>query len=269
MKPTRFIDTHCHIHDTEFLEKFNNDVAGVIERATAVGVDTFVCVGTDAKSSEEAVLFSEAHPASYATVALHPHEVATNDDSEIQHQLNVLQRLLKQKRESIIGIGECGLDYYYHAEESIRERQKALLQSHISLAQMYDLPLVFHVRDAFDDFFAILDRFTGIRGVVHSFSAGVQELEGVLARGLYVGLNGIITFSKQKDQLQAAEMVPLERMVLETDAPFLTPAPFRGKMCEPRHVCVTAEFLAGLRGETLEAIAMQTTANAQRLFGIK
>jgi TatD DNase family protein len=129
------------------------------------------------------------------------------------------------------------------------------------------VPLIFHVRDAFDDFWPIFDSYEGIRGVIHSFSAGLPELEQIQRRGLYVGLNGIMTFTKHVKQLDAAKAIPLARLLLETDAPFLTPQPFRGSICEPRHVRVTAEFLAELRGESLSELANATTRNAQSLFG--
>lgn len=264
----RFIDTHCHIHDSEFSDKFGGDVESVIRRAQDDGVDSFVCIGTDAKSSEEAVLFARSHEQSYATLALHPHEVERLTDDELAEQFHTLERLLATDRSKIVGIGECGLDYFYHGEQDVRNGQQALLKRHIELAKRFELPLVFHVRDAFDDFFDIIDEYEGVRGVIHSFSANPAVLKGILSRGFYVGLNGIMTFSKQTDQLEAARMVPLERMVLETDAPFLTPAPFRGTMCEPKHLRVTASFLADLRSEKLEDIARITTANAKSLFGI-
>ena len=128
--------------------------------------------------------------------------------------------------------------------------------------------MIFHVREAFEDFWPIFDEFKGVRGVIHSFTATQKELDDILSRGLYVGLNGIMTFTKQDAQLAAAKAVPLDRLVLETDAPFLTPAPYRGTICEPKHVRITAEFLADLRGESLAAIADATTHNARKLFDL-
>jgi TatD DNase family protein len=130
------------------------------------------------------------------------------------------------------------------------------------------LPLIFHVRDAFDDFWPIFDNFKGLRGVIHSFTATPRELEQILQRDLYVGLNGIMTFTKNADQLEAAKAVPLDRLLLETDAPFLTPVPFRGKICEPKHVVITAEFLSKLRGEFIGKLGQNTTRNAQTLFNV-
>src|SRR5690606_9318752 len=133
-------------------------------------------------------------------------------------------------------------------------------------AAEHDLPLIFHVREAFKDFWSIFDDFRGLRGVVHSFTSDKRDLEQILSRGLYVGLNGIMTFTKRTEQLEAAKSVPLDKLVLETDAPFLTPTPFRGKICEPKHVRTVGEFLADLRGEKLEDLAAATTANARKLF---
>jgi len=141
-----------------------------------------------------------------------------------------------------------------------------VLKFQLDLAQEFNLPLIFHIRDAFEDFWPIFDQYKGLKGVVHSFTANTKELEEVLARGLCVGLNGIMTFTKQANQLAAAKAVPLDKLLLETDAPFLTPAPFRGTICEPKHVRVTAEFLSHLRNESLEDIAAATTQNAAQLF---
>ncbi|MCA9323956.1 TatD family hydrolase [Candidatus Saccharibacteria bacterium] len=276
----KFVDTHCHIHDSEFVTNYDKTQDELLADARAAGVEQCVCVGTDVKSSLEAVRFARSKKDCYASLALHPHEAADRDSEELASQVSSFRKLLDENDGTIVAIGECGLDYYYHPADEVRQKQKALFGHHIELALEYQLPLIFHIRNAqkrdksaigqaFEDFFRIIDTFENISGVVHSFSAAPAELKGCLDRGLYVGLNGIMTFSKQTDQLLAAKMVPLENMVLETDAPFLTPAPFRGKMCEPKHVRVTAEFLSDLRGESLEDVAEATTRNAQKLFGIK
>ncbi|HKU18725.1 MAG TPA: TatD family hydrolase [Candidatus Saccharimonadales bacterium] len=166
----------------------------------------------------------------------------------------------------IVAIGECGLDYFYN--HSPKQAQERILRFQIELALQHNLPLIFHVREAFADFWPIFDEYKGIRGVVHSFTATQTELDEALARGLYVALNGIMTFTKKPEQLTAAKAIPLNKLLLETDAPFLTPHPFRDTICEPKHTRVTAEFLAKLRGEHLEDLARTTTANAHMLFGV-
>lgn len=265
-KQLDFVDTHCHIHETEYAEKYSETQQQLLDDAKKAGVNAVICVGTNLKSSLEAVSFARIHPYTYASLAIHPHEANRDTINVLIEQFSIFEKLIDENNGKIVAIGECGLDYFYHHDEKTQKAQKQLLIRHIELAQSRGLPMIFHVRDAFDDFFEIIDKFQGIKGVVHSFSAGVKELQGVLDRGLYVGLNGIITFTKEPYQLDAARMAPLEKIVLETDAPFLTPKPFRGKMCKPEHIRVTAEFLGELRGESLEDLAIATTTNAKRLF---
>ena len=143
-----------------------------------------------------------------------------------------------------------------------------MLQFQLKLAQKHNLPVIFHVREAFDDFWPILEQFEGIRGVLHSFTDSEANMKKAVQKGLYIGVNGIATFAKQQDQLDMYRMIPIENLLLETDAPFLTPVPFRGKICEPKHVALTAEFLSSLRGETVSEISETTTQNAEKLFGV-
>lgn len=268
----QIIDTHCHIHDSEFNATYDITIDEQIEAAKAVGVMQYICVGTSAQSSAAAVTFAATHDGAYASLALHPHEAAEKGLQTCLKEFHRLEELLKSKAQKIVAIGECGLDYYYHPEKAVQNAQKELFAKHLDLALAYDLPLIFHIRDAFDDFFTILDTYAQkghtIRGVVHSFSAHEQQLQGCLQRGLYIGLNGIMTFTKDALQLSAAKSAPLSRLVVETDAPFLTPKPFRGTMCQLKHVVVTAEFLSDLRGESLQQFAEATTANAKSLFSL-
>ena len=231
------------------------------ERAAADGVDRLICVGTTLKDSRLAVEFADSLPRVWAGVGIHPHEA--KDYAGNKRLLGEFSKLARSSKVRVIG--ECGLDYYYN--HSLPEAQEAVLRFQIELALELGLPLSFHVRDAFDDFWPIFDSYTGVRGVIHSFSSTQEDLEQILKRGLLVGLNGIATFMKaeQKELLKA---IPLDKIVLETDAPFLTPTPYRGKLCEPKHVRVTAEYLAGLRGESLEHFAEQTTTNALAIFNL-
>lgn len=250
-----FIDTHCHIHSADY--PMNSDE--VIDKAIESGVNKLICVGTDENDSEVAVLFAQKHQNIWASVGLHPHDAKLG-----QSAYGKLESLVRQPK--VIAIGECGLDYYYN--NSAKSDQEAALRFQIELALAHNLPLIFHIRDAFEQFWPIFDDYQGVKGVVHSFTATTKELEQALDRGLYISLNGIMTFSKNEEQLLAAKQVPLDRLMLETDSPYLTPVPFRGKINEPKNVVVTAEFLAGLRNESVNDLAQATTQNAESLFGI-
>ncbi len=252
----QLVDTHCHIH----LPEYPLDADAVRQAATDAGVTRLICVGCTLHDSQAAVAYAEHRDNVWVSIGLHPHEASRYvGDSHALQQFHDLAT-----RPKVIAVGETGLDYYY--DHSPREAQKKLLRFQLDIASEHNLPLIFHVRDAFDDFWQIFDEYHGLRGVIHSFSATPAILEQVLSRGLHVGLNGIMTFTKDVAQLEAAKKVPLDRLVLETDAPFLTPVPFRGKVCEPKHVAVTAEFLADLRGESVQELAAATTQNAQKLF---
>ncbi len=252
----QFVDTHCHVQFADY--PLDPDV--VIAAATAEGVSRMIAVGCTLPDSQAAVEFAAQRGNIWASIGLHPHEGA-----RYVHDHHALQQFRDlATKPKVVAIGETGLDYYY--ENSPKEDQKKLLRFQLDLALEHDLPLIFHVRDAFADFWPIIDEYKGVRGVIHSFSASKVDLEQILARGLYVGLNGIMTFTKRSEQLEAAQAVPLQKLLLETDAPFLTPVPFRGKIGEPKYVRTVAEFLANLRGEELEELARQTTANARELF---
>lgn len=262
-----FVDTHCHIHFPDY----QLDPDDVRQQAANDGVTRLICVGCTLSDSQAGVEYASRHDNVWASIGLHPHEA-----SIYVHDHESLQKFRSlADKPKVVAIGEIGLDYYY--QHSSAEDQKKMLKFQLDIAAAHNLPLIFHIRDAapaahggqaFDDFWPIFDSYSGLRGVVHSFSATAKELEQIVARGLFVGLNGIMTFSKDAAQLEAAMAVPLDNLVLETDAPFLTPAPFRGKVCEPKHVRVTAEFLSNLRGESLEALAAATTLNARKLFNI-
>lgn len=258
----QLFDTHCHIHFPDY----ELDPEETIISAQENGVAYLLCVGCTVPDSFLAVEIAKRHDRVWASVGMHPHEgaVYVSDHKALQQ----FEELAKAPQ--VVAIGETGLDYHYM--HSSKADQIKLFRFQLDIAVRYNLPLIFHVREAFDDFWRIFDEYRSeshqLRGVVHSFSAGQKELNQILERGLYVGLNGIVTFAKDSEQLKAAKNVPLGRLLLETDAPFLTPVPFRGKICQPKHVRVTAEFLSNLRGETLESLAEATTKNAIKLFGI-
>jgi TatD DNase family protein len=274
--PIELVDTHCHIHEAQFelhgddpvrarwLQADKGDPDAIIADAAEQGVVQLLCVGTTPADSALAVDFVGTRQQTWASIGIHPHEAQlyAGDPTTLE------QFAALAKREKVVAVGECGFDFYYN--HSPKPEQEKILRFQIELALQHDLPMIFHIRDAFDDFWRVFDDYPrangGIRGVVHSFTAHQKQLDEALVRGLYIGLNGIMTFTKDGGQLAAAKAVPSERLLLETDAPYLTPAPYRGTICEPKHVRVTLEFLAGLRGEAASYLAASTTANARRLF---
>lgn len=254
----RLIDTHAHLH----FKQLSDRQAEVLSSARQAGIKHIINVGCSLEDSQNAVTLAEKASTVSAAVGIHPHE-AQDTAPDISTDLSKLKELLKHPK--VVACGEMGLDYF--KGYSPRTAQIELFTRQIELCQPSGLPFIFHIREAWDDFWRVFDSYSGLKGVVHSFSAGPKELEMVLSRGLYVGLNGIMTFTKDNSQLEAARQVPLSKLLLETDAPFLTPSPFRGKVCEPKHVSVIARFLAELRGEEPDILATATTQNAQNLFG--
>lgn len=245
------VDTHCHIHEADY----PLGVEEVLGRAYEAGIEKMICVGTNEKSSAEAVTFADQHEHVFAAVGVHPHDTKDGYDSIKQLAAG-----------NVVAVGEIGLDYFY--THSSREIQIKALESQLQTALDHKLPVIFHVREAFDDFWPIFDNFHGIRGVLHSFTDNQTNLDQGLARGLYVGVNGIGTFTKDPMQRELFKNIPLERMVLETDAPFLTPVPNRGKVNEPAFVRYVADHHAAIRGITTEEVAQITTANACALFAL-
>lgn len=251
MDTLQFTDTHCHIHDSEF---FPEGGQVQYDRALEAGVHRMFCVGTDVRSSQQAVEFSKDHSAAFALVGIHPHDATIG--------INAVKELKVMVSENIIGIGEIGLDYHY--DNSPRIEQHNMLHAQLELAKEYNLPISFHVRDAFDDFWPIFDQYQGLRGVLHSYTDNLSNIEKGLSRGLLVGINGITTFAG--DRIPIANAVSLESILLETDAPFLTPVPHRGTVNEPAFVTHVARFVAKLRSISPQELSHITEKNAQRLF---
>lgn len=247
-----FTDTHCHIHESGF---YLDDRDEVFNRAVKADV-RLICIGTTETYSQEAVEFAEKHPSVWATVGVHPHD--TKDGWQN------IERILQNKYKKVVGIGEIGLDYYYN--NSPRDIQIKAFEEQLQWAKDYNLPVSFHVREAFDDFWPILRNFSGLQGVLHSFTDSIENMQKGVSEGLFIGVNGISTFAKDKQAVWDA--IPLEKMLLETDAPFLTPLPYRGKVNEPAFVRNVAEYHAKRRGVELEHLARVTSANATTLFSL-
>jgi len=247
------VDTHCHL---DMLE----DVDAVLERMRAAGVSRCVTIGVDAASNERAVKLAKRHPDVSATVGLHPHDARLRSD-------DTMERLSELAREpEVVGIGEAGLDYHY--DNSPRDRQRAVFAEQIRIARATGKALVIHSRAAWDDTFEILGS-TGVpdRVVFHCFSGGPAEAARALGLGAILSFAGVVTFRNADDLREAAKVTPLDRLVVETDAPFLTPVPHRGKRNEPAFVRHTAEVIAQVKGVEIADVAFATSSTAARLFG--
>ncbi|HSH55215.1 MAG TPA: TatD family hydrolase [Candidatus Limnocylindrales bacterium] len=268
------VDTHCHIQsagrptgeeNTRELWSKAPDLTPdqIINTAVQAGVKRMVCVGCTLDDSRSAIDFVQQRPECWASIGIHPHEAKDYAGNQsLQEQFAALASQPK-----VVAIGECGLDYFYG--HSPKEAQEEVLRFQVELALQHNLPLIFHVREALDDFWPIFDDYTGIRGVLHSFTDTEENLHKAVERGLYIGINGIATFAKSPQQREMYQAIPLDNLLLETDAPFLTPIPHRGTICEPYHISVIAEFLSGHRQESLEQLAAATSRNAIKLFRIE
>jgi TatD DNase family protein len=265
-------DSHCHLQEP--LQDAGG-LDGALRRALQAGVERAVCIGTDLESSRAAVELArrvderresgEELPLVRATVGLHPHDAS--DGLGPVAELLATEAGMPAGRRVVVGVGECGLDYYY--EHSPREVQRDVFAAQVRLAARLSLALVVHTRDAWDDTIAILAT-EGLPDptVIHCFTGGPSEAQRCLDLGAYLSFSGIVTFKNATELRQAALLCPLERLLVETDSPFLTPVPFRGKPNEPALVTVVGEAIAALRHEHVDALAAATHANAAHVYGL-
>lgn len=252
-----FVDSHCHLNYKGLVE----DQQGVLERARAAGVTQMLNISTRASEWDAVIAVAEQESDVMASVGIHPHEADVHPDVETATLVE------KAQHPKVIGIGESGLDYYY--DHSDRARQRESFRNHVAAARETQLPLIVHTRDAEEDTYDILAEEMGkgaYPALIHCFTASQEFADKVLALGLYISISGIVTFKNAKELQAAARAVPLDRLLIETDSPFLAPVPHRGRPCEPAYVADTARFLAALREEPLETLAEATTANFYRLF---
>jgi len=247
-----WIDSHCHIHD----ERIPDGPDGAIAAAADMGVDILVTVGCDRATSLAAIELADRHDAVFATVGLHPHEATHGTDS--------ISDLLTTP--GIVAIGEAGLDYFY--EHSPRDVQQQVFAEHIRLAHEHDLTLVVHTRDAWDETFEILDA-EGVpdRTIFHCFTGGPDDATRGLERGIFLSFSGIVTFNSAVDVQAAAMLCPADKMLIETDSPYLAPVPHRGKKNRPAWVPHVGQFLADLREEQVDDVAAATSSATHAAFG--
>ena len=253
-----FTDSHCHLNYKGLVE----DQQAVLARARAAGVGAMLNISTKAAEWDAVIAVAEREPDVWASVGIHPHDADTHPDVETQTLIE------RARHPRVVGIGESGLDFYY--DRSDRDRQRASFRAHIAAARESGLPLIVHTRDAEADTAAILTEEMGkgaYTGVIHCFTASADFAEKALDLGLYISMSGIVTFKNAKDLAAVAASVPADKLLIETDSPFLAPVPHRGKPCEPAFVADTARFLAGIRGTSVEELARVTSENFRTLFG--
>jgi len=253
-----WVDSHCHLG----YEGTDEDPETAFREARAAGVDALVCVGTDLESSQRAVELATRHPEVRATVGLHPHEA-----SRLDEQWTALEALARDRADVVGGIGEGGFDLYY--EHSARDAQEAAFRAHVQLARELDRALVIHSRDAWDDTFAVLvDVGPPARAVFHCFTGGPDEARRALDLGAYLSFSGIVSFKNADDVRAAAAIAPLDRVLVETDAPYLAPVPHRGKPNRPAWVVEVGHALATAMGRSVDEVAAATSRNAAAVFGL-
>jgi TatD DNase family protein len=252
-----FIDSHCHLVYKGLVE----DQAAVLDRARAAGVSGMLNISTRESEWDAVVGVAEREADVWASVGIHPHE------ADAHPEIDAAKLIARAAHPRVIAIGESGLDYYY--DKSDREQQRTSFRAHITAARETGLPLIVHTRDAEDDTAEILADEMGkgaYTGVIHCFTASQDFADKALKLGFYISISGIVTFKNAKDLQASAATIPNDRLLIETDAPFLAPVPHRGKSCEPAFVADTARFLSNLRGVSVETLAKQSRVNFFNLF---
>ncbi len=252
-----FTDSHCHLNYKGLVE----DQAAVLARARAAGVSTMLNISTRESEWDDVLSVAEHNADVWASVGIHPHEADAHAD------VDTAKLVERARHRRIVAIGETGLDYYY--DKSDREQQQRSFRSHIAAARETGLPLIVHTRDAEDDTAAILTDAMGegaYTGVIHCFTASDAFARIALELGFYISISGIVTFKNAKDLQATAANIPQDRLLIETDSPFLAPVPHRGRACEPAFVVDTARYLAGLRQESVDELACSTSENFRNLF---
>ncbi len=253
-----YIDAHCHLEEATYAE----ELPDVIARALEAGLSHFIAVGASGvlAGAHEAIALASRVPQVFATCGVHPHDAGSVTPSVVE----TLESLLRAPK--VVALGEVGLDYYY--DNAPRAQQRAFFEETLRMADRVELPIMLHIRDAHEDCLHILDHIgvPSAGGVVHCFTAGPKEAEAYLARGFFLSIPGVVTFKTAELLREAVQMMPEDRILLETDCPYLAPVPYRGKRNEPSYLPATAAAVGMLRGTTGMHVGMAASANTKRLF---
>lgn len=253
-----FFDTHAHLN----AEQYNEDLKEVIDRALSEGISNIVVVGFDRPTIEKAMKLAEEYEFIYASVGWHPVDAIDMTDEDLQW----IEELSQHPK--VVALGEMGLDYYW--DKSPKDIQKEVFRKQIQLAKKVKLPIVIHNRDATADIVEILEEEGAgeVGGIMHCFSGSPEIAKECVDMNFYISLGGPVTFKNAKKPKEVADVIPLDKLLIETDCPYLTPHPYRGKRNEPSYVKLVAEQIADIKGISVEEVASATTENAKKLFGI-
>ena len=255
----KIIDTHCHLND----ETLYKDLDGVISRAQKVGVEKMVVIGWDKASSELAIKLAEQYDFIYAVIGFHPENIFDINDEILYETLNLYTH------PKVVGIGEVGLDYHWTKEPEKRELQKAYFVKQIEFANKVGLPISIHSREAFNDTLEILKEHKPLHGgVMHCYSGSVESIDELINLNLYIGLDGPVTFTNSKTPKEVAAEVPLERLVVETDCPYLSPHPLRGTVNEPANISLIVDAITDIRGMSKKHLLDVLYQNSCKLFNL-
>ena len=254
----KLIDTHCHLND----EQLYQDIDNVISRALQTGVDKMIVIGWDKASSELAIKLAEQYPFIYACVGFHPENLDGVDEKTLYEVLNL------SSHSKVVGIGEIGLDYHWEKDPTKREIQKEFFIKQIEYANKVGLPISVHNREAFQDTLNILKEHKPIGGVMHCYAGSVENIQDIINLNMYIGLGGPVTFKNAKTPKEVAVEVPLERLVLETDSPYLSPHPLRGTVNEPSNIILIADEIANLRSMSKKHLLDVVYDNSCKLFNL-
>ncbi len=252
-------DTHCHLN----VDAFEDDLEETINRAKEAGVGRFAVVGFDAPTIEKSLLLSSEYPEIYSIIGWHPTEAGTYTEEVQESLIGLLQK------EKVIAMGEMGLDFHWNTSPAAV--QEKVFRQQIAVAKNMQLPITIHMRDAIEDTYRVLreENVSEIGGIMHSYSGDVEYMQKFLDLGMHISLSGVVTFKKASEVHDVAKAVPLDRLLIETDSPYLAPMPYRGKRNEPSYVKYVCERIAELRGMDPKEVERITTENANRLFGLK
>jgi len=259
----KLFDTHAHCDDLRIASEFEGGTDGYIKHQLENGVYSIVNIGTNLDNSRVSIELAEKFSQVYASCGIHPYDIRFYDN--VDDTLERLKALLSCPK--VVALGEIGLDYHY--EDSDRELQRIYFEKQMEMAEELNIPVIIHDRDAHGDCMEIVRNHPQVKGIFHSFSGSAEMAEELVRMGWYISFSGPITYKNAKKPKEACLKIPMERILIETDAPYLPPTPYRGQMNHPHYVVKTAEEIAGIKGISLESVAEITYENAKRVYRIK